>query len=279
MNFDFFMNIPIYLISLYGAVSHIILFISFIKDPLECFRNSGTYFVAQLALSDFLVCLSKMIILNCSTPHSGYMVELITIFPAGLSFGMIVSISIDRFLIVTYPLKHRFFMEKKVIIIWLLVIWLISSIYPTKLAIVGRTTSEDETSQRILALIAILLTATLYTLTLFELKKQSLQMALCNATSSENRAQRKRLLKEKQFLWTIILIASITLICILPNMVWRAVDPQSNFRQQFDSKTTTILTSLMNIVYMVNFAINPCIYFIRLPNYRRTFKLLFCGYI
>lgn len=279
MNFDFFMNIPIYLISLYGAVSHIILFISFIKDPLECFRNSGTYFVAQLALSDFLVCLSKMIILNCSTPHSGYMVELITIFPAGLSFGMIVSISIDRFLIVTYPLKHRFFMEKKVIIIWLLVIWLISSIYPTKLAIVGRTTSEDETSQRILALIAILLTATLYTLTLFELKKQSLQMALCNATSSENRAQRKRLLKEKQFLWTIILIASVTLICILPNMVWRAVDPQSNFRQQFDSKTTTILTSLMNIVYMVNFAINPCIYFIRLPNYRRTFKLLFCGYI
>lgn len=279
MNFDFFMNIPIYLISLYGAVSHIILFISFIKDPLECFRNSGTYFVAQLALSDFLVCLSKMIILNCSTPHSGYMVELITIFPAGLSFGMIVSISIDRFLIVAYPLKHRFFMEKKVIIIWLLVIWLISSIYPTKLAIVGRTTSEDETSQRILALIAILLTATLYTLTLFELKKQSLQMALCNATSSENRAQRKRLLKEKQFLWTIILIASVTLICILPNMVWRAVDPQSNFRQQFDSKTTTILTSLMNIVYMVNFAINPCIYFIRLPNYRRTFKLLFCGYI
>ena len=268
------MSIPIYLICLFGIISHIILFISFIKDPLECFRNSGTYFIAQLALADFLVCLSTMIILNCTM--SLYIARITIMIPAAVSFIMIISVSVDRFLIVTYPLKHRFLMEKKIIIIWLFMVWLISTIYPTKLVIVGRTTNEDKTSQRILAVIAILFTATMYALTVFKLKKQSQHMALCNATSSENRARQKRLLKEKQFLRTIILIATIALICILPYMVWRAFDSLLNFHQQLDSKTTTILKSLLNAVYMVNFAINPCIYFIRLPNYRRAFKLLFC---
>lgn len=269
------MKVPIYLICLFGAISHVSLFISFIKDPLKCFRHSGTYFVAQLALSDFFVCLSRMIILNCRS--FSYMVELIIMIPAGVSFATIISISIDRFLMVSYPLKHRFLMEKKIIFIWLLASWLISSFYPTKSVLTERTTNKDELSQNILALIATFFTGAMYMLTLFKLKKQARNMVLCNATFGENRAQQKRLFKEKRFLRTIILIASITLISISPNMVWRTVDPQLNFHQQFDSKTTAILTSLLNAVYMVNFAINPCIYFIRLPNYRKTFKSIFCG--
>lgn len=246
---------------------------------MKCFRNSGTYLVAQLALSDFLVCLFGMLILNCSSLF--YIGELAVMIPAGVSIATVISISIVRFLMVcTYPLKHRFFMEKKIMLLWLVDIWLLSSIYPTKFVIMGRT-KDDEISQRILALTVTIFTATMYTVTffkLFNLKKQSQNVKLCNATSGESRAQQKRLSKElKQFLRTIILIASITLVCISPRIVLKTVDGSGYVWQKLDRKTITILKTLLHAVYIINFAVNPCIYFVRLPNYRKTFKLLFCG--
>jgi hypothetical protein len=143
----------------------------------------------------------------------------------------------------------------------------------------GRT-KDDEISQRILALTVTIFTATMYTVTffkLFNLKKQSQNVKLCNATSGESRAQQKRLSKEKQFLRTIILIASITLVCISPRIVLKTVDGSGYVWQKLDRKTITILKTLLHAVYIINFAVNPCIYFVRLPNYRKTFKLLFCG--
>jgi hypothetical protein len=40
-----------------GVFMHLLLLIALLKDPLKCFRNSGTYLVGNLAVSDFLVCL------------------------------------------------------------------------------------------------------------------------------------------------------------------------------------------------------------------------------
>ncbi|XP_028415760.1 uncharacterized protein LOC114539332 [Dendronephthya gigantea] len=48
---------PMYIIGLYGVVSHVLLLIAFIKDPLKCFKNSATYLVANLAVSDLLISL------------------------------------------------------------------------------------------------------------------------------------------------------------------------------------------------------------------------------
>ncbi len=36
---------------------NVLLLVAFLKDPLKCFRNSGTHLVMNLAVSDCLTCL------------------------------------------------------------------------------------------------------------------------------------------------------------------------------------------------------------------------------
>ena len=56
-----FMNESIHLslliIPILGGVSNVLLLVAFIRDPLKCFRNSGTYLVMNLSVSDCLACL------------------------------------------------------------------------------------------------------------------------------------------------------------------------------------------------------------------------------
>ena len=53
-NFDV-TSLPVQIISCIGILANLMLLIAFIKDPLKCFRNSATYLVGNLALSDLLV--------------------------------------------------------------------------------------------------------------------------------------------------------------------------------------------------------------------------------
>ena len=49
--------IPVTVMPVLGVVSNALLLVAFIKDPLKCFRNSATYLVMNLAVSDSLLCL------------------------------------------------------------------------------------------------------------------------------------------------------------------------------------------------------------------------------
>jgi hypothetical protein len=59
-----------------------------------------------------------------------------------------------------------------------------------------------------------------YASTYYKLKKQSRNIALQN--SNECRAQGMRILKEKRFLKTIIIIACIAFVCIVPSVIFFA---------------------------------------------------------
>ena len=50
-----FKYLPVYFMCLCGVISHALLLIAFAKDPLKCFRNSATYIVANLAVSDLTI--------------------------------------------------------------------------------------------------------------------------------------------------------------------------------------------------------------------------------
>ncbi len=50
-------KLPLITISVLGVALNVLLLVAFLKDPLKCFRNSGTYLVMNLAVSDCLMCL------------------------------------------------------------------------------------------------------------------------------------------------------------------------------------------------------------------------------
>ena len=265
-------DIPIITIFIFGVASNGLLLVAFFKDPLKCFRNSATHFVTNLSISDCLTCLFALffdITANYMTGENHKIILFLFASFAIVSLVSLTSISIDRFLMVAYPIKHRILMKGKVIVLCLAVIWIFGCSLSGITPLFGR---QNKIYFYNSGAVGIALSGVIYAATYHKLKKQSRNIALQN--SSESRAQEIRILKEKKFLNTIILIACVAFLCIVPFMVFSSINPNpSNLRGNI--LVIQIFTKIFSFFFYANFAVNPIIYVIRLPNYRKTFYLLY----
>ena len=195
----------------------------------------------------------------------------------GLWFGSgsllsIASISVDRFLMVVYPIKHPILIEGKCMVFWLVVIWIVSGALPAlRLSYAGGREKIDKYAVYPYAAIIVTLSAVMYTFTYYRLKKQSKDMCLQNSNIS--RGQKIRILKEKTFLKTIIILSCIAFACTGHSIVyfqfWSSLDLND------DILAFTTFNTVFHFIFFTNFAVNPLIYVVRLPNYRKTFQLLY----
>lgn len=271
-DFNFqFKYLPLHIIGLCGVILHVLLLIAFIKDPLKCFRNSATYLVANLAVSDLMMS-------SCGpyltwVLHSRSLRSIIDI-SFGVSVITIISIAADRWLMVTYPFKHRYLMNGKKIIIWITFNWILSLVRGVQqdTAFAGANVYKFSIDTY-LGVAIILVTGFLYVLTSISLRKQTRNLALHDASGS-NRSQAARLLKEKQFVRTILLVACIAVVGIVPYTVAEHVRTMKKMRHD-ETLALEILWCFLITFFCFTFASNPLIYFLRLPRYRKTFYLLY----
>ena len=260
-------------ICILGVVSNALLLVAFLKDPLKCFRNSGTYLVINLSVSDCLTSLFSLVFSSIYRKLSNPMVDFFIRWSTGVSFVSITSISIDRFWMISSPIRHRILMKSKIIVLWIVAIWVVSFLISFSLIIPDVSYTNEQRGLCAYSLIVITLSAVMYSSTYYRSKKQSRNMALQNST--ELRAQEMRILKEKRFLKTIIIIACIAFFCIVPNLLLFLLY-NSLILFVNDFQAFTIISVVSAVIYQINFAVNPLIYILRLPNYRKTFCLLYC---
>jgi hypothetical protein len=121
--------LPTYFICLCGFISHSLLLIAFIKDPLKWFRNSGTYLVANLAVADLTICLCGPLV-SVSVHWSINIIWQVALCGSQVT---IVSIAADRYLMVAFPFKHRSLMKGKKFLIWITFIWVLSCSTPVNI--------------------------------------------------------------------------------------------------------------------------------------------------
>ena len=271
--FLYFSSIPDIVIAILGLVSNVLLLVAFIKDPLKCFRNSGTYLIMNLSVSDCLMCLLWLLSNKTGRIFSHLILLFFFHWIGGVSFVSIASISIDRFLMVASPIKHRILMNGKVMVLWISAIWIVDCVVPLSLNASDIDKMDASLGLSTFSVIVIILSSVMYSFTYYKLKKQSKNIALQN--SSESRTQEIRILKEKRFLKTIIIIACIAFICTVPFFVLYLLSNSLSFIVD-DSITFKIFFSVCNLIFHINFAVNPFIYILRLPNYRKAFFLLYC---
>ena len=271
MNFELnYHNSPAVIIAILGMISNMLLLVAFAKDPLKCFRNSATYLVINLTVCDCLACLLGPMfhVSVLTTAHSTGWRRIYTLFVycfATASMISITSISVDRFLMIAYPLKHRVLVRGKALIVWLAIIWISSSSFFAVKMFYGDLEKTLDVIIESGGIIIVIFSSVLYASTYYKLKKQSSNIALQN--SIKCRAQEKRILKEKRFLKTIILIACIALVCIVPPLIVF----------QLSKSMSNVPASIFAGILYINFAVNPLIYILRFPNYRKTFYLLYCS--
>ena len=118
----------------------------------------------------------------------------------------------------------------------------------------------------------ILLSVTMYAITYFKLKKHLNDITSQNST--ESRAQEIQNHKDKEFLKTIILVACIAFVCVLPSMIYFLLEISVSYSR--GGLVFGIFLQILTVTFYSNFAVNPLIYVLRLPMYRRTFSLIYC---
>ena len=114
------------IINISGVVLNVLLLVAFIIYPLKCFRNSGTYLVMNLSVSDCLSSIFYLLHTIKLTPFLTTIAYFLLYWTGDVSLISLTSISIDRFLIVAYPIKHRILMKGKLMILWIVAIWFVS---------------------------------------------------------------------------------------------------------------------------------------------------------
>ena len=266
-------DIVIIAIPFFGVISNGLLLLAIFKDPLKCFRNSATYFVINLSVSDCLTCLFSPIYYITLLNLVSLRYETFKLFVQLCECASILSlttIAIDRFLIIVYPIKHRIFMRGKIVITWIMAIWLASC--AVSVSIKFFSWMKEGKGIYTFCAFTILLSTVVYASTYHMLKKQSRNIA--GQSSNDTRAQQMRILKEKKFLRTIIIIACIAVICVLPSMMFFQTSALLDLNGR--KLSTIIVTKTFLCIFCINFAVNPLIYVLRLPNYRKTFYLLYC---
>ena len=269
-----FFEIPIIIVSSVAVVSNVLLLIAFIKDPLKCFRNTGTYLVMNLSASDCMMGVFSL--LFRITPRSNILYPAFTffIFCLGIvSFVSITSISIDRFLLVTYPIKHRIWFKSKVIVLWIAAIWVVSCVISLYQMFSDFRSASGRRVFYVFSVSLILLSSVMYSSTYYKLKRQSRNIALHNSNGSNG--QEIRILKQKRFLRTIVIISCIAFVSIVPYLAFSALHSYLGFLED-NLQAFRVLHVVCITIFFMNFVVNPLIYVLRLPSYRKTFYLIYC---
>ena len=253
--------LPLYFTLCTGILSHLLLLICLIKDPLKCFRNSATYFIMNLALSDFLVCTVGLLrtIFGEKISAVGHISDTAML---GSMFS-IFSIAIDRYMLTVHPFKHRALLNGRIIAIWIVSMW-VPSFYPlVKILIIGPDRKMDRLIYEIVFMIFLSVTFFIYTLTYFTLKKREREI-------SQQQSQSRNRILQQAFLKTIMIVAFVQFLTLVPACIQGMVNSWS-------STEFSIVDYIVYELYCLNFALNPFLYVWRLKNYRETFRLLFCG--
>lgn len=265
-------DLPLHFICFIGVTAQVLLLVAFVRNPLKCFRNSATYLVANLSVSDTLFLIFGFAV---STQSSWYALGPIAGFIYATSYVSIFtmfSIAIDRYLMVVYPFKHRYLMSGKRSAVWIAFTWIMALFFPAKNFIFGRTSQFDSQIITILALVITLASGLAYTLTFLSLRNQARCLA-AQENHSGNHSQGARVLKEKEFVKTIIIVCCVTMLTLPPLVIFSQVgltqDPSS-----YNNKFNKILRCILTTLFYCNFAVNPFIYIWRLPKYRKSIYLM-----
>ena len=125
-----FINVFVLAVGILSLFTNGVLLYILVRDPLKCFKASTTYFIISLSLSDLLTganaCFWGLDEFFLSKEHQPYLLSLFWITTQA-SFLTLLAMSIERFLIVKYPIYCRVWITKRRVTLTIACIWSVSA--------------------------------------------------------------------------------------------------------------------------------------------------------
>ena len=255
------------------------------RDPLRCFRTPTSIFIFNLAVSDLLTnCINACELLVSLTNFRGllgipnpmgkilfYVYECVFFTP----FPSVFIIAVERYLAVSRPLWHNVYLTRRLCYYWVVVIWLVIFGY-TGTIIVLVTFNVGMTYyyivQSCLTTLLFCGTIIIYFLAIQSIRRQ--RQSIDNVTSEVGRYTSKvRLKNQNNFLNTLLIVIFFMILGLIPNMTANfAMDIMLTLEHSIGME---FLLVTLDIFHLLNNAINPLLYFLRLQKYRKTFLVLY----
>ncbi len=268
--------VPRYVITLTGILSNIFLLLGMIMDPLKCFRNSSSYLIMNLGVTDILTCSVAFLFFYWRPCVNGYEMNTFFNFPSYIAYTSIFTMASDRYMSCVHPFKYRVLITRRVSLtvillqVLLCIGYMILEVFLTNLLVIY--------SRCIIGFFVLLGAAILYCKATYVLKANSRYLrdaTTLSSTSQSRMSQSTRLANEKRLLTTMFLVSFITIATLAPFTAYELFSGTSHYvneNSEFSERDSYHI--LVRTLFLVNFSINPFMYAWRLMNYSKTFRTL-----
>lgn len=264
-------------ILLIGLIGNTLLIIAKYKDPLKVFKNPSSMFIRNIAVIDSVVAVAwaletiMQLLSKDKKTFSGIWLAFATMSP--LAF---LCLAIERYVCIAFPLRHRVHFTSRICCYTLFVTWF-SHILIFMLSASFMKNFQAKQLLSAYVLFTFVCVFCVYLATYASIRKQRKELALrFNVTEATFRIMKARQKHETRFLFTIAIVCSVLMITIMPTLGLQATYVILGDFIMGRKKPKTIKSIFLTLL-SANFAINPIVYVVRLPKYRKTFKkLYFC---
>ena len=275
-------------INIIGIVGNFLLIVAHVKDPQGLLKSSSSPFIFNIASMDMLlssVMFTRIaftlreggMITEWNSPNKNPIPFSIACLGFSVLFASYLSLAIERFLSVAYPLWHRARITVKVSRYWVLALWITSAGMGIIYFAVNRVTGvESQMSLLSFICLMLLLILSVYIASYISIRRQSLHiLSRTDMNEVAIRTTKIRLKNEKNFLLTIALVCCVLAVTVLPYVAISFVF-WIDFIEENHASSPPEYFKLVLFFIGSNSAANVFVYLWRLPKYRKTFKKLYC---
>lgn len=263
------------------TINGLLLFVIF-KDPLNCFRRPFAVLITGLATTDLLV---GAIGDTTSAKNEFYCIKdeegqtnfdyVMDYFIDNSATVLVVALSVDRLLAVSFPIFYRFSVKTKHSAIAVAAIWTYCLAFSLiQLADVDEDI-YDTVDVHLHVTFALTATAIIYGLIFFIIRKRMNSFPGAEETSSQKSEQQlKNLKREKEFALTAFLILLVLVLTQIPYLVMTTIE--ANCESCQETSWYFVSHKFADFLLCGSAIANPFLYGWRVKQFQSSFKAVFC---
>lgn len=272
-------NVIIVIFGTLGTVNNGLLLLIFWFNPLKTFHSNSTYFIKSLTAADFMTSLLTVV--------WGLKSYISTVFlhvcqwslwvSVQVSLYMVFVMSVERYIAIKYPFKKCSIVTKKRTMTCITVVWLFSA-FSSAITEISSIQYQGQFVLYTLFDLAVLGVTIAYGKIIVELRRVSNDArSRNNQNKTLDSTRMEQIKKDNQLLVVVSILVAILFLTVFPYTLASQVFmgtlsfcpncPQDGNLVKFSDYYFPI--------EILNFVVNPFVYAIRLPNYRKSLIALF----
>ena len=263
-----------------GVICNSLLIIAILFDPLKVLRKGAWFTIFNLSIADLIAAGSNFMNIGAvkfpiKNEISAGIFFYLWMFGVSASFMLLTFLTIQTYIIVKYPIQSRFIISGKKICLSCLVIWTLATLlgFGSVLHRIKKDFAFELSMKIYISQIAVLeLTVVVQLL----LKVLIIREIVASARNIEGEAERRDHTKYKEVAKTVVILIVILIVTALPYFAAKQIEYLYKLRVVRGDELIRLFSNYYEPVAVLNFALNPILYSLRLPDYRRSLLALLC---